>query len=160
MGCGKYKQYDPSPVGVFYPNECVHLRGRKAHGFLLRPDVYTVCHPVSISEVGIMTQYEPENAGDHEVARLEFSDGGVYVWTSTLRGVGRIEYQKDNRTRLTVWRKIDLGFWSIIRSKYVLIGLLALGILGRLFAGGGGGTWSGGGSTSTGGSWSGGGTFK
>ena len=30
------------------------------------------------------------NVGDHEVAQLDIS-GGLYVWTSTLNSVGRVE---------------------------------------------------------------------
>lgn len=115
VACGKYQEYNPPRTGVFYPNECVNLRGRKANGFLFRPDVFTVCQPVRISEVGVMRQYEPENAGNHEVARLEFSNGGYYVWTSTLQQVGRIEYSDLVATE-SLWQKGSRGFWKRVRS--------------------------------------------
>jgi hypothetical protein len=137
MACGKYTEYSSTRTGTFYPNECVNLRGRRANGLLFRPDVFTVCQPVKISEVGVMTQYEPENSGNHEVARLELSNGGYYVWTSTLQRVGRIDYNRD-RTIPTesLWRKSSRSFWKLIRDagNGALAVLIVLFFFGLLFS--------------------------
>lgn len=161
MGCVKYVANDPSQVGVFYPNECVTLRGREVNGSpSAKTILVTICQPVNISEVGIATYYDPENTGDHEVARLEFSNNSIYVWTVTLREVGRIEYS-GNKTATSKFFMKFADFWHYVWVLAKLIaGLIVILVIISLFSGGGGGTWSGGGSTSTGGSWSGGGSFK
>jgi len=90
--CTRYKEYDPPRVGTFYPNGCVTVGGSgSSTGFRL--SYYDICAPVRITEMGVKT-YTREggngNVGDHEVARLDIS-GGLYVWTSTLNSVGRVE---------------------------------------------------------------------
>ena len=131
MGCSaKYNGYNPSPVGIFHPNGCVNLRGRDAHGLLAIPHVYTVCSSVRFSEMGIMTYTDPDNAGNHEVARLEFSDKSIYVWTSTLREVGRIEFAQNQRKADKSGRAISDGFWNVIRGTYSS----ASNIIGFVFA--------------------------
>ena len=92
MSCTRYNEYDPPRVGTFYPNGCVTVGGTQ---FSTSPRLhyYTICAPVRITEMGVNT-YTREggngNFGDHEVARLDIS-GGLYVWTSTLNSVGRVE---------------------------------------------------------------------
>ena len=161
VGCVGYEAYSPSPTGTFYPNEPVRVRGRDVNDLLsARTNIYAIRGPVRISEVGIATYHDPQNAGKHEVARLEFSDGGIYVWTDTLREVGRIEYSGKQGAASKFWIRFTDFFkyvWVLIKF---LVGLAILLLILSLFSGGGGGTWSGGGTTSTGGSWHGGGSFS
>lgn len=166
-GCGpSYTKLDNSPVGVFYPNPalgngCVRMLGRSTRRF--GPGIYvTVCQPIRISGLATATYSEMDGtgngAGNREVARLEFSDDSVYVWTSTLRECGRIEYTGHQTN----------GFWMSLTDLWhktwwffgLLIGFAVWGLIASLFSGGGGGTWSGGGTLSGGGSWRGGGTYK
>jgi len=116
--CVSYRKYEPSPTGVFYPNRCETIRGRKVHGILNdRYIVFTLCQPVNISEFGVATYGNSEygdfngNNGSHEVARLEFSNGGIYVWTSTLNQFGRIEYRVPETFGMKI-SKLWSGFWS------------------------------------------------
>ncbi len=92
VSCTRYKEYDPPRAGTFYPNGCVTVGGSRS-SINPRLRYYTICAPVRITEMGVKT-YTREggngNVGDHEVAQLDIS-GGLYVWTSTLNSVGRVE---------------------------------------------------------------------
>jgi hypothetical protein len=52
------------------------------------------------------------NVGDHEVARLDIS-GGLYVWTSTLNSVGRVE---SSSSRTGVFKRMSSFVSNIVRE--------------------------------------------
>lgn len=136
-----YRHNDPSPTGTFYPNACVTVRGREANAFMGKSDIYTICQPVKISEVAIATYpWQPENPGEHEVALLEFSDASVYVWTSTLRAVGRVQYDGYETAYSRTWRNVTgffTGvFWGLINAVRCLVLFIVFGafvLLVRIF---------------------------
>ncbi len=97
VSCASYKQSEPPQDGMFYPRECVTVGGAST-STTTSLSHYTVCGPVRVTEIGIRTydQYFGNgNSGDHEVARLDIG-GGLYVWTSTLRSVGRLELRSNS----------------------------------------------------------------
>ncbi len=110
IGCAKYTEYDPPRRGTFYPNGAVSVRGTTSPTSL-RLHEWTIRGPVTIREMGLKT-YEGDlvtvngNVGTHEVACLEI-DGGLWVWTSTLNQLGRVESQTVSDGFLgTAWRDI------------------------------------------------------
>ena len=103
LGCVNYQYYDPTPVGIFYPQVPGTVRVRDASGkpngkSFLGPSVtFTISQPVQIVALGLATYYD-ENAGTHEVAKLKFSDGEYFVWTDSLKQFGRIEIKGNQGT--------------------------------------------------------------
>jgi len=109
IGCAKYTESDPPRVGTFYPNGTVSVRGTTSPTSL-RLHEWTISGPVTITEIGMKT-YEGDvvtangNVGTHEVACLDL-DGGLWVWTSTLNQLGRVESRVASDGVLgTAWRK-------------------------------------------------------
>ena len=106
IGCAKYTECDPPRVGTFYPNGVVSVRGTTSPTSLTLHE-WTIRGPVTIREMGMKT-YEGDvvtsngNVGTHEVACLDL-DGGLWVWTSTLNQLGRVES-----------RVVSEGFWGTI----------------------------------------------
>jgi hypothetical protein len=110
IGCAKYTESDPPRVGTFYPNGTVSVQGTTSPTSL-RLHEWTIRGPVTIREIGMKT-YEGDvvtangNVGTHEVACLDL-DGGLWVWTSTLNQLGRVEYRVVSEGSLgTAWRNI------------------------------------------------------
>lgn len=97
LGCVNYKYYDPTPVGYFYPKIPGTVRARAADGklngksYLRQSVLLTIRQPAEISAIASATYYD-ENAGTYEVAKLKFSFGEYFVWTSSLREFGSIEF--------------------------------------------------------------------
>lgn len=112
--CTRYEEYDPPRVGTFYPNGCVTVGGTR-YSVFPRLSYYNICAPVRITEMGVKT-YTREggngNVGDYEVARLDVS-GGLYVWTSTLSSVGRVE---SSSTRAGVFKRVGSFVSSAARE--------------------------------------------
>ena len=110
IGCAKYTECDPPRVGTFYPNGAVSVSGTTSPTSL-RLHAWTIREPVTIREMGMKT-YEGDlvtangNVGTHEVACLDL-DGGLWVWTSTLNQLGRVESRVVSGGFLgTIWRNI------------------------------------------------------
>ena len=110
IGCAKYTECDPPRVGTFYPNGAVSVSGTTSPTSL-RLHEWTIRGPVTIREMGMKT-YEGDlvtangNVGTHEVACLDL-DGGLWVWTSTLNQLGRVESRVVSDGFLgTIWRNI------------------------------------------------------
>ncbi len=112
-GCTKYEKYNPSPVGTYYPIQCVsNVLGREAT-FLMQPTTVTLCQPLKISEVGMIQYNTLDDNSKAEVARLEFSNVGVYVMTDKLRAWGRVEYSGNETVAMKAW-KLWSGFYSAV----------------------------------------------
>ena len=114
-GCTKYQKYSPTPVGTYYPTLCATpVLGREAT-FLMQPTTVTLCPPYTyrISEVGMIQYNSLDDNSKAEVARLEFSNGGVYVMTDKLKAWGRIEYSGHETWGMKI-SKLWSGFWSAI----------------------------------------------
>ena len=104
-GCDKY-QPRTTIEGVYHPNGCVQMEGRRARWSWPTTIQVTVCQPIRVSELGLMTYgWEVRQPGfQAEVARLEFSDAGVYIVADRLRQNGRFEYRERQPT-LNDWTR-------------------------------------------------------
>ena len=128
VGCGD--RYEPKATvdGVFQPtvnapdgSHCVQIVGHRAN-WLSYPTVEpTICQPIRISEIGVMT-LEPAWVTPEEkleVARLEFDDGSAFFSTAHLRDVGRFEYSE---------RSLTLNDW-LRHNHFTITGLAFIGFV-------------------------------
>jgi hypothetical protein len=128
VGCGDSYEREKTIDGVFEPtviapdgSHCVRIEGRRA-GWLSFPTTQpTICQPIRVSELGIMTYgWEVAQPGlKLEVARVEFSDGSVFIATVHLRELGRFEYNERSPT-VSDWTR-DNPLKTVV---LVLVGLV------------------------------------
>jgi len=160
-GCTSFNDYNPSPVGVYYPNGCLRVSAPKAD-FFKREDVISICRPTKIKVVGLFNNNTLMNYW-YEMAILENPAGSgddYYVGIATMQRYGNVVYTGKESKIQRFGRKISNFFTNLWGIILVIIGL---SILGLFMGGADGGSWSGGGSWSSGGksgTWSGGGSFK
>jgi len=132
-GCTKYEKYNPAPVGIYYPVQCIsNVLGREAT-ILMRPTTVTLCQPIEISEVGII-QYDVLDPNTKaEVARLEFSNGAVYVMADKLKAWGKIKYRGSKNVTIS---KFWSDTWSAVKvaTANILVGIFLLGSSSPFFS--------------------------
>src|SRR5271157_5468206 len=123
VGCGD--KYEPRKEidGVFHPRGCVQLEGRRDGWLRLSTIHITVCQPIRVSELGVMTYgWEVRQPGwEAEVGRLEFSDAAVYIVTERLNQYGQFEYSERSPT-VDDWMRHN-------PAETALLALVALGIV-------------------------------
>jgi hypothetical protein len=121
VACDKYEPTKPIE-GVYRPTQCVTLQGIVPGGWLsMHQTIHpTVCQPMRVSELGVYTYGMgwSRPGAQVEVGKLEFSDAGVLVDSSHLRGSGTFDY-KDRATTAGEWA----GNNPLTTFMLVLVGL-------------------------------------
>jgi len=133
VGCVKYTAMEKSPTGTFYPNHCANVRGRSARNTLsAQSKIATICQPVKISEFGYADYTGTSNGNDgvHEVARIEFSDDSLYIWTESLKQFGEIKYDEAPQSDSSrVWMFISDHWFRILGFIGIGLGLVVWGFI-------------------------------
>lgn len=127
MGCASYERYNPSPVGVFYPNSTIQYVFMEDNS-LRNHVIISFSQPVKIKSLGIMTNYN-SSIKECEVALLESPKldhlPGDYISTSdnffaptrVLKFFGRIEYTGTKTSSDFFWE----GVGSFLASTFGIV---------------------------------------
>jgi hypothetical protein len=133
--CTSFERHNPSPVGIFYPNQPIQGVSFMKDDFFHSENRISFSHPVKIKSVGIMT-WNSLTGEKSEVALLESpqldhlngdfyinTDGDYYANITWLKTKGRIEYTGNKTSGDYFW---ESGWGTLIK---ILI-LVILGYLG------------------------------
>lgn len=131
VGCASYERYNPSPVGIFYPNSTIQYVFMEDNS-LRNHVIISFSRPVKIKSVGIMTNYN-SSIKECEVALLETptldhlpgdyisTSGNFFAPTIVLKTFGRIEYTGSKTSSVYFWEGVGSFLTSTIGVILVII---------------------------------------
>ncbi len=107
--CVKFKRYDPSPIGTYYPNQSIRVTCTK-DDWNNSEHTITLSGPVEIKAVGKMT-WNSLMGNYQETALIQ---GDYFLTTSFLQANGRIEYTENKTSAQYFWESNWGSFIKLI----------------------------------------------